>query len=85
MAVLNEADRAERAAEIQRRISALSQTTTLSKAQWRVLIDAADTFCNDNAAAYNSAIPQPTRGIATAAEKALALELVVALRRLRAS
>lgn len=85
MAVLSDTARAEEHAKLMRRISELRQSTALTKAQWRTLVNDLDTFLNDNAAAINSAISQPTRGLATTTEKALALMFVIERRYLEGS
>lgn len=51
-----------------------------TKAQLDAAIAAADQWCSDNAASYNTALPPTFRTTATNAEKALLLA-VVALRR----
>lgn len=51
-----------------------------TRAQLKATVDAVDQWCSDNAASFNSALPQPFRGQATAQQKA-ALLASVALRR----
>ena len=53
----------------------------LTKAQLRAAVDAIDDWVDANAAAFNTAIPQPARGVLTSKQKALALMFVVAKRR----
>lgn len=77
MAVLSDNERTALHADAMRRISRARQSTALTKAQWRTLINAADDWAEANSAAYNSSIPQPVRGIAAAQEKALVLALVI--------
>lgn len=77
MAVLSDADRATILAQLMREISRLRQSTALTKTDWRTLVNAADAWADANAAAYNTAIPQPVRNNATAKEKALALAWVI--------
>lgn len=48
----------------------------LSKPDIKAAIDAVDDWADANAASFNTAIPQPTRGVATAAQKALLLAYV---------
>lgn len=48
----------------------------LTKAQLDTVIAAIDDWIDANAAAFNTAIPQPQRGILTAAEKAELLYLI---------
>ena len=85
MAVLSDNKRAEVWAELMREISNLRQPTALTKAQWRTLVNDLDTFLNDNATAINNAISQPTRGLATTQEKALAIEVIAEGRRMEGS
>lgn len=40
-----------------------------NKADLKAAVDAADTWCENNAAAYNTALPQPFRGAASAQQK----------------
>lgn len=54
----------------------LSRTTTLSKAEWRALVDDIDTWAEANQTAFNQAIRAAVRNKATATEKALALAYV---------
>ena len=49
----------------------------LTKAELRAAIDAMDTWANDNATAFNNAIPQPARGVLTAKQKAWLLLRVI--------
>jgi len=49
----------------------------LTKADIRAAVDAIDGFLNTNAAAINSAIPQPARGALTTAQKARLLMYVI--------
>lgn len=80
MAVLSDNARATVHSELMQRISEMRQSTTLSKSQWRTLVNDLDAYLNTNAAAINTAISQPTRGDATTSEKALALMYVVSRR-----
>jgi hypothetical protein len=50
---------------------------SLNHADLRAAIDAADDWVIANAASFNTALPQPVRGILTAAQKALLLSYVV--------
>lgn len=52
----------------------------LTKAQLRAAVDAVDDWVDANASAFNTALPQPFRGAATSAQKAIVLAFV-ALRR----
>lgn len=49
----------------------------LTKADLRAAVDALDNFMETNAAAINSAIPQPSRGALSASQKAHLLSYVV--------
>lgn len=77
MAVLIDADRAEIAAEFGRAISADHESCAALKADVRAAVNALDQFLNDNAAAVNSAIPQPARANLTTAQKARILMFVI--------
>jgi protein-disulfide isomerase-like protein with CxxC motif len=70
MAVLSEAKRAEIWAEFQREVSSERETMPFTKAQLRAAVDAADSWVDSNAAAYNSALPAAFRSAATTAQKA---------------
>lgn len=78
MAIMADADRAEVTAQWQRE----NETTVgaITKADLRAAINAIDQYMSDNAAAMNSAIPQPARGQLTTKQKALILTAVVAKR-----
>jgi len=52
-------------------------TGAMTKAEFRAAVDAADTWVDDNAASYNSAIPQPARGAMSASQKAALLMYVL--------
>jgi hypothetical protein len=77
MAVLADADRA---AVWSQWMHLNREDCSITKADLRAAVDALDVFLDNNAAAINSAIPQPARGALTAAQKARLLSLV-ALRR----
>ena len=77
MAVLSNADRANLAADWMRQNT---EVCSILKASLRAAIDAADDWANANAAAYNTAIPQPARGALTAAQKARILSYVITKR-----
>lgn len=80
MAVLPDADRAGVWAEFMQRLSREAQGIAITKADLRAAVNALDDFLNTNAAAINTAIPQPARGSLTVAQKALLLMYVVARR-----
>lgn len=79
MAVLSDADRGAVNKEFQEDRSRIWEAlgTTLTKADIRAAINAIDTFMNDNAAAMNSAIPQPARAQLTTTQKARLLQFVI--------
>ena len=77
MAVMIDADRVETWAEFMRELSTEREQTSLTKNDIRAMIDAIDLFMSNNAAAINSAIPQPARSGATVSQKARALTNVV--------
>ena len=82
MAVMSSADRAECWAEFMHTQDA-GEVFACLKGEGRALIDALDQYLSDNAAAINTAIPQPARGAFTAPMKARAMILVVRYRYLK--
>ncbi|MDE8535472.1 hypothetical protein PZC41_14280, partial [Staphylococcus aureus] len=64
----------------QEAFSAVFQETSLTSAQVRTLHADLDIFIDNNAAAINSAITQPVRGLATPIEKSAAFMGVVLAR-----
>lgn len=85
MAVLSDADRLECAAEYMRETSARRELIAINKADLRAAVNALDQFLHDNAAAINSAIPQPARSQLTQAQKAEMLVFVIRKRYLTGS
>ena len=78
MAVMDSANRQAVADEHMRDLSAAREIIAgCTKADIRAAVDAADTWANDNAAAFNSALPLPARTSLTAAQKARLLNYVV--------
>ena len=77
MAVLPDADRADVHADWMRNADFPGDVL---KADLRAAVNAADTWVDDNAGSYNTALPLPFRPSATAAQKALLLQFVVAKR-----
>lgn len=76
MAVLSDPDRVAVWAQwMQENGSTIAGSMT--KAEFRAAVNAADTWANDNAAAFNSALPLPARTVLSSAQKALLLNLVV--------
>ncbi len=80
MAVLSDPDRAALWAEFMRDRSGARDPLALTKADLRAAVNAIDDWLNTNAAALNSAIPQPARGALTVPQKALLLQHCVARR-----
>lgn len=73
MAVLGETDRVSCWAELMQQESNARNPVGITKADLRAAIGAADDWIEANAAAYNSAIPQPARSTLTSRQKALLL------------
>jgi hypothetical protein len=73
MAVLSDALRRELWAEF---MQVNREALGITKADLRAAVDAIDTWLDSNAAALNTAIPQPARGALAAAQKARLLALV---------
>lgn len=77
MAALTEQQRVHAAREwIREAFERLGGTATLTTAQIKAALDAADDWADANAVAYNNALPLPFRTTATAAQKALLLAYV---------
>lgn len=79
MAVLSNADRIA-VWEQWMRENKEAITGVLDRNQLKAAIDAADTWANDNASSYNSALPLPARTVLTSAQKAAILMFVIAKR-----
>lgn len=78
MAVLPDADRLALWADLMREISRFSEPLgALTKADLRAALDAADGWADANASSYNTALPQPARGVLTAKQKARLLMFVI--------
>ena len=85
MAVLDDTDRRAVWADVMRGIATLALgTVSITKADLRAAVDALDSFLDTNAAALNTAIPQPARGSLSSRQKALMLMYVLSKRYLRA-
>lgn len=69
MAVLSDNDRADCWAQWMRE-SKTAIGGALTKAELRSAVNAIDQWVSDNASSFNTAIPQPARGVLTAAQKA---------------
>lgn len=78
MAVMTSQQRAELWADFMRELSAGRIVVgALTKAELRAAVDAIDQWCSDNAASFNSALPQPARAVLTANQKSRLLRAVV--------
>ena len=78
MATLNEAGRAAVHRELMEQLSRERDSLgALTKQELRAVIDAADTWIHNNAASYNTALPQPGRSALTAAQKARILAILM--------
>ena len=78
MAVLSDPDRVTVWAKFMQDTSAARETFgAMSKVDLRAAVNAIDVWVDANAAAFNSAIPQPARGVLTAKQKAWLLMAVV--------
>jgi hypothetical protein len=76
MAVLSNADRIA-VWEQWMRDNKATIAGALTRAELRAAVDAIDSFLDTNATALNNAIPQPARGVLSAAQKAALLNFVV--------
>lgn len=74
---LSEQDRQAANAELQRLWSRLALPCGVTKTQLKAAVDAVDDWCDTNQASFNTAIPQPTRGILSADQKGWLLCYVV--------
>lgn len=79
MAVLDETNRARVMAQLMRQVE-FGTLGAVSKPDLRAAVDATDSWIDANAASFNTALPQPFRGEATAAQKTFLL-CYVAMRR----
>lgn len=80
MAVLSDGDRVEVMREFMAWWSHDNEPATMNKEQLREVVNAADAWADANAASYNTAIPQPQRGLMTARQKAKMLSLIITKR-----
>ena len=81
MALLTDGDRFDIWAEFMRdRSAAHDPFGALTKVDLRAAVNAIDQWVSDNAASFNTAIPQPARAQLTTSQKALLLRFVVAKR-----
>ena len=77
MAELNSQKRREVFADLMRLLSSNNETVSITKPDLRAVVDALDTFLNDNASTINSTIPQPGRSALSASQKARILMLII--------
>jgi hypothetical protein len=78
MAILSDSDRQLVARDWVRKIFVeLATTANMSHASIKSAVDAADQWADDNATAFNSALPVPFRTTATTAQKTLLLSYVI--------
>jgi hypothetical protein len=82
VAVLSDNDRFAVWAELMQRLSDEHATVNLTKVQLRAAINAADQWAEDNASAYNTALPTAARNNLSTPQKAMVLMFVVARRHL---
>jgi hypothetical protein len=80
MALLTDVQRAALHAQLMADLSSERSIVPITKADLRAAINATDAWIDQNAASYNTAIPQPARNALTAKQK-LALFLYVARQR----
>jgi hypothetical protein len=77
MANLSAAQRAELWATYMQDISEARESCAITKQQLRAAVDALDAWLDTNASTINAAIPQPSRGSLTTAQKARLLSYVI--------
>lgn len=80
MAVLSDNERVECQRDIMGRWSRDAEPAVINKPQLREVITAIDDWIDANAASFNTALPQPQRGLLSARQKAMLLTVVVARR-----
>jgi hypothetical protein len=83
MATLVDADRVAVRAEFSKAESDARNEMPFTKPDLKAAVDAVDAWIDANAAAFNAALPQPFRNVATARQKALLMQYVVAKRYLK--
>jgi hypothetical protein len=77
MALLTDPERGQVTAQLQTDLSRQQETVTLAKSELRAAVNAADQWAEDNATAFNQALPQPARSNLTAKQKARVLSYVL--------
>lgn len=80
MALLTTPERLAVWAEMQRQISKMREPISITRPQGLEFIDAVDQWMEDNAASFNSAIPQPQRSNLTATQKMHGFNMVTEAR-----
>ena len=80
MAVLSDQNRASLQTAFASELSSLRESCTVSRADLRAAVNALDDFLNTNAAAINTAIPQPARSNLSTPQKARLLSYVIRYR-----
>lgn len=81
MALLQNADRALLHRDLMQDLSRVHDVCgAITKTDLRSAVDAADQWLSDNAANYNTALPQLARDVLTRSQKARLLMLVIAKR-----
>jgi hypothetical protein len=80
MAELSTEQRKELWAELMRELSRDGETVSITKGDLLAAVNAIDAWMNTNAAAINTALPQPARGALSTPQKARLLMMVVRAR-----
>lgn len=76
MTVLSDPDRAQLHADFMR-VAENILALTITKAELRSALNAADDWADTNASAFNLAIPQPARGVMSSRQKTLLLSYII--------
>ncbi len=77
MANLPDSERAGVWSDLMQRLSRAGESVAITKPQLRAAVDAADTWVDENSAAFNSALPAAARNNLTAKQKAMLLAFVI--------
>jgi len=77
MAVLPDSDRVLVFAYIMRNLSDRRDACSITKADLKAAVDAADSWADSNSSSYNLALPQPARSALTSKQKAEILSFVI--------
>ena len=81
MTVLTDQQRKTLTADLMQMLSSRRENLPFLKADLLAAVSASDDWAESNTVSYNSALPQPFRGIATPDQKSGLLEHVIARRR----